>query len=225
MKRLTISLAVAALAILAVVATVAAASPAPTRHRSRSRCGRATRSRTILGLSQAEVMELRQDGLTLAQIAERQKVDPQKLIDALVAQWSARIDARVANGAITTAEAATLKAQLAAPGEGDGQPGDAGRDARRGRRRRARARWVARARAAAPAWAWAAGPRQRRPATAPDPAAPGPVGGPRRSRRPDPFTGPAVSVILDTWPGSSSSTTSRTSSTSSAHISFETATR
>jgi hypothetical protein len=111
MKRLTISLTAGAFAILALVATVAAASPAPTQ------AGDQVRDRdtipTILGLTQAEIRELRQDGLTLAQIAERQKVDPQKLIDALVARWSARIDARVANGALTTAEAATLKAQLA----------------------------------------------------------------------------------------------------------------
>ncbi len=68
----------------------------------------------ILGLTDAQVLALRQQGLSLAQIAERQKVDPQKLIDALVAQWSIRIDARVTAGAITTAQAKTLKANLAA---------------------------------------------------------------------------------------------------------------
>ncbi len=111
MKRLAISLTVAAFAILALVATVTAASPSPAPTQ-----GQAPAQATIpaiLGLSQAQVMDLRHDGLSLAQIASRQKVDPQKLIDALVAQWSARIDARVANGALTTAEAASLKAQLA----------------------------------------------------------------------------------------------------------------
>ncbi len=67
---------------------------------------------SILGLSNAEIMGLRQQGLSLAQIAERQKVDPQRLIDALVAQWSARIDARLAAGAITADQAKTLKANL-----------------------------------------------------------------------------------------------------------------
>lgn len=111
MKRLTISLTVAAFAILATVATVAAAGPAPTRAPDQVRA-RDTIP-TVLGLSQAAVMDFRHDGLTLAQIAVRQKIDPQKLIDALVAQWGARIDVRVTNRALTTAEAATLKAQLA----------------------------------------------------------------------------------------------------------------
>jgi hypothetical protein len=109
MKRLAISLAVAGLAVLVVVATVSAAGP-------RSQAGNGVQDRgtiaAILGLTQAQVMDLRQDGLTLAQIAERQKVDPQKLIDALVAQWTVRIDARVQNGALTTDEAAQLKTQL-----------------------------------------------------------------------------------------------------------------
>lgn len=110
MKRLPISLAVAAVAVFAVAATVAAAgpTPAPTPDQVRAR----DTIPTVLGLSHDAIMDLRQDGLTLTEIAERQDVDPQKLSDALVAQWSARIDARVANEALTVAEAATLKAQL-----------------------------------------------------------------------------------------------------------------
>jgi hypothetical protein len=110
MKRIGLSLSVAGLAILVLAATVSAAGP-------RNQAGDQVQARgtlaAILGLTQAEVMELRQDGLTLAQIADKQDVDPQELIDALVAQWSARIDARVANGALTDAEAVELKAQLA----------------------------------------------------------------------------------------------------------------
>ena len=111
MRRIAISLSIAALAILTVVAAVSAASPAPTPAQDQVR----TRDTlpVLLGLTQAEIMELRHDGLTLAQIAERQKVDPQKLIDALVAHWSARIDVRLAAGALTTDQAAALKTNLA----------------------------------------------------------------------------------------------------------------
>ena len=63
----------------------------------------------ILGLTDAQVMAFRQQGLSLAQIAEQQKVDPQKLVDALAAQWSVRIDARLAVGALTADQAKTLK--------------------------------------------------------------------------------------------------------------------
>ncbi len=110
MKRLTISLTVAAFAILTLVATVAAASPTPTQAGAQVRAGDTIP--TVLGLSRAAVMDLRHDGLTLAQVAERQNVDPQKVIDALVAQWTERVDARVTNGALTTADADALKAQI-----------------------------------------------------------------------------------------------------------------
>ena len=113
MKRLTIALTIAAFAILAVVATVAAAgptlTPAPATDQVRTR----DTMPAVLGLSQAEIMALRHDGLTLAQIAERQQVDPQVLVDGLVAQWSERIQARVAVGALTADEATALKTQLA----------------------------------------------------------------------------------------------------------------
>ncbi len=76
---------------------------------------------------------------------------PQKLIDALVAQWTERVDARVTNGALTTASADALKAQLtlratsmvnqataggmggAAVGAGRGATGSAGNGCRHGR--------------------------------------------------------------------------------------------
>ena len=110
MKRIGLSLAVAGLALLALATVVSAAGP-------RNQAGDQVQARgtlaAILGLTQAEVMDLRQDGMTLAQIADKQGVDVQELIDALVAQWTTRIDARVANGALTDAEAAELKTQLA----------------------------------------------------------------------------------------------------------------
>jgi len=107
-----LSLTIAGVAILAAVASVAAAGPTasagPTTVQARDTIP------AVLGLTQAQVMDLRHDGLSLAQIATQQKVDPQKLVDALVAQWSARIDARVANGGLTAAEAATLKSKVTA---------------------------------------------------------------------------------------------------------------
>ncbi len=109
MKRLTISLAIASLAILAFVATVSAAGP---RTQARDQVQAQTTLTTILGLTQEQIADLRQDGMTLAQIAERQKVDPQLLIDALVAQWTSRIDARAAYGALIDAQATELRAQL-----------------------------------------------------------------------------------------------------------------
>ena len=67
----------------------------------------------LLGLTDAQVMAFRQQGLSLAQIAEQQKVDPQTLVDALAATWTIRIDARVAAGALTADQAKTLKANVA----------------------------------------------------------------------------------------------------------------
>lgn len=110
MRRIALPLAIASLALLTVVATVSAAGP---QARGQDQVRAQTTLSEILGLTHEQVMDLRQDGLTLAQIAERQKVDPQTLIDALVAQWSARIEARVAYGALTADQAAELKTQLA----------------------------------------------------------------------------------------------------------------
>lgn len=66
----------------------------------------------VLGLTQAQIHELRGDGLSIAQIAQRQQVEVKAVIDALVARWQERIAARVANGALTADQAAALKAQL-----------------------------------------------------------------------------------------------------------------
>ena len=52
------------------------------------------------------------DDQTLAQIAESNGIEPQTVIDALVAEMSAEIDAKVASGAITEERAATIRARL-----------------------------------------------------------------------------------------------------------------
>ncbi|HEY5434781.1 MAG TPA: hypothetical protein VIK13_06080 [Candidatus Limnocylindrales bacterium] len=114
MKRLAIPLAGAGLILILAAGAVAAATPPPTAPVTLAPVQAPGTIAAILGLTDAQVIELRQQGLSLAQIAERQKVDPQKLIDALVAQWSARIDARLAVGAITADQAKTLKPNVAA---------------------------------------------------------------------------------------------------------------
>ena len=110
MKKLFLSVGGASLAVLVLVGAVAAAGPRsdPTGDQVRDRDA----IPAILGLTEAQVMELRQDGLSLDQIAERQNVDPQKLVDALKAQWTERIEARVANGAISADRATELKSRL-----------------------------------------------------------------------------------------------------------------
>lgn len=91
-------------------ATVAAVDPTAVAS-APIRVGGATIA-TVLGLTEAQIRELRQQGLSLAQIAARQGVPVQKLTDALVAQWRVPIDARVASGALTPTDAAALLAQL-----------------------------------------------------------------------------------------------------------------
>ena len=122
-KTAALALGGASLAALALVATVAAAGPsgngathgqAPGRGQAQgaSPAGVGDVAPTILGLTQAEIRTLRRGGLSLAQIAEKQAVDPTRLIEAFAARWSARIDDRVSAGALTAAEASALKEQL-----------------------------------------------------------------------------------------------------------------
>lgn len=99
----------AGVASLVFAATVVAAGPTPTPPTT---TGTRDTVPAVLDLTQAQVQALRHDGLSLAQIAEKQKVDPQRLVDALVARWSTRIDVRVANGALTADEATKLKAEV-----------------------------------------------------------------------------------------------------------------
>ena len=110
MKKRILGLAGAGIASLVFAATVAAADPTPTPSTTPVQARDTVPA--VLGMTQAQVQALRHDGLSLAQIAQQVKVDPQKLVDALAARWTTRIDARVANGALTAAEATTLKAQV-----------------------------------------------------------------------------------------------------------------
>ncbi len=139
MKRLAIPLTIGALAALGAVAAVSAAdpdatpapvateapvatapvateapaaTPAPVANPPLVRGPDTGTLSGILGISQSELAQLRAQGQTLAQVAESRGIDPQRLIEALVAQWGARIDARAAAGALTADQAAALKANL-----------------------------------------------------------------------------------------------------------------
>ena len=111
MRRMMAAIGGTVLGSLLFAASVAAASPtaAPTSSPSATSGGTVA---SVLGLSNAQVRELRHENLSLAQIAARQKVAVQKVVDALVTQWTSRIQARVANGALTDAQAAQLRTQL-----------------------------------------------------------------------------------------------------------------
>ena len=109
MQRIIGSIFGAGLVILALVATVSAAEPTATPD---ARLRAQDTIPALLGLTHDELMALRHDGQSLAQIAEARDVEPQVLIDALVARWEARLTVRVGNGALTEAEAATLRTQL-----------------------------------------------------------------------------------------------------------------
>jgi hypothetical protein len=112
MKKIIAALGGGLLGSLLLVATVAAADPTSTPSPSAA-TARGVVVANVLGLTQAQVQAFRRDGLSLAQIAAKQKVEVQKVIDALVARWRERIADRLDNGAITSAEAATLQSQVA----------------------------------------------------------------------------------------------------------------
>jgi hypothetical protein len=107
MKKLILSVGGATLAALALAATVVAADPTGTGRMGGGQASAAIT--TVLGLTREQIMDLRQDGLSLAQIAARQNVDVVKVIDALVGAWNTRIEAREAAGAISAQEAAQLE--------------------------------------------------------------------------------------------------------------------
>ncbi len=117
MRRLFLATGAAALLLVMVVASVAAAGPmgrglGAGNGTTERAGGQSDVIADQLGLSHDAIEDLRHDGLSLAQIAEQQKVDAQKLVDALEAQWSERIEARVTAGALTPDEATALREQL-----------------------------------------------------------------------------------------------------------------
>ncbi len=124
MHKLAAPLAGTGLLLLLAAGAVSAASPAPTDAGATAPAVTTTPAATpvaaadtdpiadILGLTVDELRDLRHEGLSLAQIAERQGVEPQRLIDALVVRWTTRIETRVAVGALTEEQAAPLREEL-----------------------------------------------------------------------------------------------------------------
>jgi hypothetical protein len=116
MRRLLIATGAAALLAIAVVATVAAAGPMGRAGGAQAAERAGTQANVIadtLRMTRDAIEDLRHDGLSLAKIAEKQNVKPQKLVDALVAQWTIRIHDRVEAGALTADQATALRTQLA----------------------------------------------------------------------------------------------------------------
>jgi hypothetical protein len=65
-----------------------------------------------IGIEEDALREALQNDQTIAQVAQANNVDPQTVVDALVADVSARIDQKVADGDLTQAEADEKKAEL-----------------------------------------------------------------------------------------------------------------
>jgi transposase-like protein len=122
MKKLIASVTVAGLVVLgggAVAGGIAgAATPTRTdapaqalRHRALARGGLTVAAKAI-GITRAELRQALRGGQTVAQVAQAHDVAPQKVIDAVVAKGTERIDAALAAGRISADRAANLKQKL-----------------------------------------------------------------------------------------------------------------
>jgi hypothetical protein len=67
-----------------------------------------------IGITTTELRTELRSGKTIAEVATAHGVSPQKVIDAMVADAEARLDAAVTAGRITAAQAATMKTRIAA---------------------------------------------------------------------------------------------------------------
>jgi hypothetical protein len=69
-------------------------------------------SADTIGIQPKDLVTELKSGKSIAQVAQEHNVDPQKVIDALVAKADARIDQAVQNGKLTQDRANTLKAKV-----------------------------------------------------------------------------------------------------------------
>ena len=67
---------------------------------------------TTIGISEDDLRTALQDGQTLAEVATANGVEPQAVIDALVAEATTRLDQAVTDGRIEQADADARKAEL-----------------------------------------------------------------------------------------------------------------
>lgn len=90
-----------------------------------------------IGITQDELRTRMQDGDTLAEVAQANDVEPEAVVDALVAESNTRIDQAVTEGDLTEEQATELRAELseritAAVNDGFRGPGFGGRGFRFG---------------------------------------------------------------------------------------------
>jgi len=91
------------------------ATPHGERHFGRGPGFRAAEGAVVakaIGISETELRDQLRSGKTIAEVAKAHGVDVQKVIDALVADASRRIDQAVTDKHITAERAASLKAEL-----------------------------------------------------------------------------------------------------------------
>ena len=65
----------------------------------------------VIGIEESELRAALEDGQSVADVAEANGVDPQEVVDALVAEAEARLDAKVEDGRLTEEEAADKLAE------------------------------------------------------------------------------------------------------------------
>ena len=99
----------------------AATSPSPTTHsqakahhhlRHRALRAGAKIAASTIGIDVKTLVKEVRSGKSVAEVAQANNVDPQKVIDAVVTAGNQKIDQLVTNGKLSAERAATLKAKL-----------------------------------------------------------------------------------------------------------------
>ena len=80
--------------------------------RRHARRGALAVASTTIGVDARTIIEARMDGKSVADVARDHGVDPQKVVDALVAAGTKKVDEAVTNGKLDADRAATIKDRL-----------------------------------------------------------------------------------------------------------------